>query len=300
MAFQGSLAELPLPDILQLVAVSGKTGKFTIKNERDTGKIYLSNGQIVHALLGQMEGEEAVYELAIWTDGEFVFSPDDVEVDKTISKSNTSLLMEAARRIDEWKVLSKRVPSTRLVPVFTEDGGGATITLSPAEWSVIRKTDERRSIEDIAQAVGTSGFETAKVVYGLITSGLLALAENLRAIPVDLLQMMTDDGRRTLARRIRDEVTSIVGSTTLPREIEAALDRETANAHAEPGVEQLIDQIRTAEKAVSVTRGPNQARNFLESLAGWDELVPGGGTRLAEDGEEVTEVKTASTKAGDG
>ncbi len=297
MAFQGSLAELPLPDILQLVAVSGKTGKFTIKNERDTGKIYLSKGQIVHALLGQMEGEEAVYELAIWTDGEFVFSPDEVEVEKTITQSNTSLLMEAARRIDEWKVLSKRVPSTRLVPVFTEDGGGATITLSPAEWSVIRKTDERRSIEDIAHAVGSSGFETAKVVYGLITSGLLALAENLRAIPVERLQMMTDDGRSTLARRIRDEVTSIVGSTTLPREIEAALDRETANAHAEPGVEQLIDQIRTAEKAVSVTRGPNQARSFLESLAGWEELDPGGGTRLAE---HVTAEKTASTKAGDG
>ncbi len=294
MAFQGSLAELPLPDILQLVAVSGKTGRFTIQNERDTGKIYLSDGQIVHALLGQMEGEEAVYELAIWTDGEFVFAPNDEAIEKTITKSNTSLLMEAARRIDEWKVLSKRVPSTRLVPVFTEDGGGATITLSPAEWSVIRKTDERRSIEDIAQAVGTSGFETAKVVYGLITSGLLALAENLRAIPVDQLQEMSEEGRRTLADRLREEVGKIVGSQEIPPEIEVALDRETTNARTEPGTEQLIDLIRTAEKAVSVTRGPNQARSFLESLAGWSELgAKDGGTPLA-----VTNA--ASAEAGDG
>ncbi len=281
MAFQGSLAELPLPDILQLVAVSGKTGKFTIKNERDTGRIYLSKGQIVHALLGPMEGEEAVYELAIWTDGDFVFSPDDEEVPTTINKSNTSLLMEAARRIDEWKVLSKRVPSTRLVPVFTEDGGGATITLSPAEWSVIRKTDERRSIEDIAHAVGTSAFETAKVVYGLITSGLLALAENLRAIPVEQLQAMGDEDRRRLALRIRDEARSIVASHKVAPEIEAALDRETANARTEPGTEQLIDLIRTAEKAVSFARGPNQARSFLDTLAQW--VTPEGvsGTRLA-------------------
>lgn len=269
MAFQGSLAELPLPDILQLVAVSGKTGRFTIKNERDTGRIYLSDGQIVHALLGQIEGEEAVYELAIWTEGDFVFTPEEDSGPQTITKSNTSLLMEAARRIDEWKVLSKRVPSTRLVPVFTEDGGGATITLSPAEWAVIRKTDERRSIEDIAQTVGTSAFETAKVVYGLITSGLLALAENLRALPVEQLQAMGDDERRSLAQRIRKEADTLVSSHKVPEEMAAALDRESANAAAEPGVDQVIDLIRTAEKAVSFTGGPNRARSFLDSLSGW-------------------------------
>lgn len=286
MAFQGSLAELPLPDILQLVAVSGKTGRFTIENERDTGLIHLSNGQIVHASLGAIEGEEAVYELAIWTEGDFVFSPEEKsEGPQTISKSNTSLLMEAARRIDEWKVLSKRVPSTRLVPVFTEDGGGATITLSPAEWSVIRKTDERRSIEDIAQAVGTSAFETAKVVYGLITSGLLALAENLRAIPVEQLQALDDEARRSLAKKIRKEVESIVPNKDLPPEMDAALDREANNAAAEPGTEQVIDLIRTAEKAVSFTRGPNQARGFLDSLTGWVESDSDSGTQLAADEE---------------
>ena len=104
---------------------------------------------------------------------------------------------------------------------------------------------------------------------------------------------MTDDGRRGLAQRIRDEVTSIVGSNKVPPEIEAALDRETANANAEPGTEQLIDLIRTAEKAVSVTRGPNQARSFLETLSDWSDIEPGGGTRLAAE-------KAASAEAGDG
>ena len=44
MAFQGSLKELPLPDIIQLVSVSGKTGKFTLSREGDRGFIYLKNG----------------------------------------------------------------------------------------------------------------------------------------------------------------------------------------------------------------------------------------------------------------
>ena len=76
MAFQGSLKELPLPDIIQLVSVSGKTGVFTLKRNGDSsGEIYLRSGQIVHAHVGDLTGEEAVYELAIWPEGEFVFTP---------------------------------------------------------------------------------------------------------------------------------------------------------------------------------------------------------------------------------
>src|SRR5437660_10481350 len=66
MAFQGSLKELPLPDIIQLVSVSGKTGKFTLSCEADRGFIFLKNGQMVHATIGELIGEEAIYSLAIW------------------------------------------------------------------------------------------------------------------------------------------------------------------------------------------------------------------------------------------
>ena len=51
MAFQGSLKELPLPDIIQLVSVSGKTGKFTLSRDADRGYIYLKNGQMQGSLL---------------------------------------------------------------------------------------------------------------------------------------------------------------------------------------------------------------------------------------------------------
>ena len=115
MAFQGSLKELPLPDIIQLVSVSGKTGVFILKTADQSGEIYLRDGDIVHALAGEVQGEEAVYELAIWQEGDFVFKPGAETDVRTIKKSNTNLLMEAARRIDEWQVLSKRIPSTRLV-----------------------------------------------------------------------------------------------------------------------------------------------------------------------------------------
>ncbi len=111
MAFQGSLAELHLPDIIQLISVSGKTGVFHLADGPLKGQIYLHDGQIVHAQLEEASGEEAVYALAIWSQGEFRFEAGVATQERTISKSNTNLLMEAARRLDEWRVLSKKIPS---------------------------------------------------------------------------------------------------------------------------------------------------------------------------------------------
>ena len=75
MAFQGSLAELHLPDIIQLVSVSGKTGVFHLVDGPHKGQIFLFEGRIVHAQLDDTSGEEAVYALAIWDQGDFKFEP---------------------------------------------------------------------------------------------------------------------------------------------------------------------------------------------------------------------------------
>ena len=61
MTFQGSLSELHLPDIVQLMSVGGKTGVFHLTEGERHGKIYLRGGQIVHAELDELQGEEAVY-----------------------------------------------------------------------------------------------------------------------------------------------------------------------------------------------------------------------------------------------
>jgi hypothetical protein len=107
MAFQGSLKELPLPDIIQLVSVSGKTGKFTLSRDHDRGYIYLKNGQMVHATVGDLVGEEAIYALAIWKQGEFQFGPGEEPDRQTITKSNESV-DGSSPALDEWRVLLRR------------------------------------------------------------------------------------------------------------------------------------------------------------------------------------------------
>jgi hypothetical protein len=278
MAFQGSLAELPLPDILQLVAVSGKTGNFTIQNGRDTGRIFLSEGQIVHAEMDRLQGEEAVYELAIWPEGDFLFTPGEVSVPTTISKSNTSLLMEAARRIDEWQVLAKRVPSTGMVPVFTEEGGTSPVTLSPGEWAVIRRTDERRSIEEIAYAISLSPFETAKVVYGLITNGLLALSGEAHGGHQERLGTLSAEQLTDLTLRIQREAKTLTAGHDRATAFEADIAATVNAVRQTPTASSVQSVIESAERAVSSARGPNQARAFIHQVGEWINAGAGSST----------------------
>jgi hypothetical protein len=176
MAFQGSLAELHLPDIIQLVSVSAKTGVFHLADGPHKGQIFLHEGRIVHAQLDDVSGEEAVYALAIWNQGDFLFEPAPPSEIRTISKSNTNLLMEAARRLDEWRVLSKKIASVELVPEFVvQETREGQINLNTSEWLILSKIDGHRSVKAIAHASGLSVFDAAKILYGLIATGLIRL-----------------------------------------------------------------------------------------------------------------------------
>jgi pyruvate/2-oxoglutarate dehydrogenase complex dihydrolipoamide acyltransferase (E2) component len=178
MAFQGSLAELHLPDIIQLVSVSGKTGVFHLTDGPLHGEIWLSEGRIVHAEADDLSAEEAVYALAIWRSGEFRFEPGAAAPRHSIQKSNTNLLMEAARRLDEWRVLSKKIPSVELVPEFViVENREGQINLNTMEWLLLSKIDGQRTVKQIAAAAGMSVFDAAKLLYGLVATNLIRLRE---------------------------------------------------------------------------------------------------------------------------
>jgi Domain of unknown function (DUF4388) len=268
MAFQGSLKELPLPDIIQLVSVSGKTGVFSLRrNGEAPGEIYLRGGQIVHAFVGDLQGEEAMYELAIWPEGEFVFTPGKETPQTTIHKSNTNLLMEAARRIDEWQILAKRIPSTRLVPVFTEQTATTSVSLTPQEWHVIRKVDERRSIEEIAIGLGMSPFELCKILYGLITSGLLSLNEDLRQLRADRLSRLSADEIATLGEAIYQQARALLSGHGRIGDLDTPYRMCRAEMDSGRGVEAILDLVRSLEKVVSAALGPNQSKALLDRSA---------------------------------
>ena len=283
MAFQGSLKELPVPDIVQLMSVSGKTGVFTLTRGAERGQIYLKNGQMVHSRLGDVSGEEAVYALAIWSSGDFQFTASEETDEHTISKSNTSLLMEAARRLDEWKVLSKKIPGIDAVPRLRERESPEPVTLSPQEWNLAGKIDGHRTIEEIARASGDTPFEIAKTLYGLVAADLVELraaearsgagavpppaAPAPAAAPVSATSL--GDEKKILmilCTRVKQEAEATMGEQNLP-----GIDRPYRQALAEidrgRGIESVRDFIRQTEQTISALRGSGPMRTFQEKMS---------------------------------
>lgn len=267
MAFQGSLRELPLPDVIQLVAVSGKTGAFALKHGSESGRIFLRRGQIVHATAGSLVGEQAVYELARWSEGDFNFTPEAETEVVSIEKSNTNLLMESARQIDEWKILSKKISSTRMIPVFAPQASRVSVSFTPPEWSVITKVDERRTIDEIAAGLGLGAFEVCKVIYGLLTSGVLALHEDLRRLPVDRLREATASGLASMADEIHRAAQGLLSGGEWGTELDSALRLCRAEMESGRGVDGVLDLVRADEKLIAAHRGPDQASSFLERVS---------------------------------
>ena len=126
--------------------------------------------------------ESVVFELLSWQEGFFSFEERavaDVPLDARIRISTESLLMEGARRIDEWSRIADKVPHLGVVPMLApvEDDRASVLDLLPHEWEVLMMIDATRDLRAIAAALGRSEFEIAKIAYGLVSTGVVELLQ---------------------------------------------------------------------------------------------------------------------------
>ncbi|MBI2897392.1 MAG: DUF4388 domain-containing protein [Deltaproteobacteria bacterium] len=97
----GSLAELALPDLVQVLAQSRKSGRLSIRGPAGSGEVHFSEGAIVNASSGRLQGEDAFYALLEIREGDFSLDPTFVPKDRAITGSAEMLLLEGLRRMDE-------------------------------------------------------------------------------------------------------------------------------------------------------------------------------------------------------
>jgi hypothetical protein len=122
--------------------------------------------------------ETAVFDLMSWREGAFSFEErpiPEVEERDRLSVPTESLLMESARRIDEWGRIAAKIPNTAVIaalaPVAPDHE--TQLDLLPHEWEVLAMIDGERDLKAIAATMGREEFEIAKVAYGLVTTGVI-------------------------------------------------------------------------------------------------------------------------------
>ena len=131
--------------------------------------------------------EEVVFELMSWSEGYFSFveGPADRSViEAPVNIPTEALLMEAARRIDEWTRIESKVPHLGMVPrLRAPEDSGTPLDLVPFEWEVLAAVDGARDLRSIADALGRSDFDVARTIYGLSGAGVVVLEAPAPASP---------------------------------------------------------------------------------------------------------------------
>ena len=97
----GSLAEMSLPDMVQVLWHGRKTGALKIRSQAGSGEIHFVNGNVYNSLFGTLRGEEAFYAMLALAEGDFVLDPNFVAPQELFNKSPEALLLEGMRRLDE-------------------------------------------------------------------------------------------------------------------------------------------------------------------------------------------------------
>lgn len=184
---------------------NGKIAEADLRRARDMqqggdtrrlGEILVSIGAIAPRELDRhvcFQVEEVVFEILNWREGYFSFVEGplkEIATDATVQISTQSLLMEGARRIDEWSRIEKKIPDLAVVPSLApaETGAGGILDLLPADWEVVALIDGEQNLREIARGLGRSEFEVAKTVFGLESTGIVMVAQARRSSGVTQLK----------------------------------------------------------------------------------------------------------------
>jgi tetratricopeptide (TPR) repeat protein len=145
--------------------------------EHKVGEILVELGALTRQELEsymRMQIEEAVYYLFTWTSGTFNFeagvAPE--QEDFLVRINPEFLLLEGARRVDEWSLIEKKIPSFDLI--FAVDQARIAESgpdLSGEQRILLPLLDGSRDVQQVIDESGLVEFEVGKALFGLITAG---------------------------------------------------------------------------------------------------------------------------------
>ena len=279
--------------------------------EADLIDLLVENGAVTQKEIERqlrMQIEGVVFELMSWREGFFSFEERAAsELTNTrearIRVSTESLLMEGARRIDEWSRIADKVPSLAVVPVLApvrDDGQASQLDLLPPEWEVLSMIDGTRDLRAIAGTLGRAEFDIARVVYGLVTTGVVEVRSPDRVMAVADVhgtEPALEQARAAFARGAVDEALTATRAVLAKEANNTAAHLLAARALAALNRrDEVVAQLRRAVRADPLTPEVHLELGFAAVYVGdfsnarssWEHYL-----RLAPTGAEVGRVRAA-------
>lgn len=176
-SMSGSIEEIPLPDLLQLLSTSRKSGVLVVKSEWGTGKLYMRKGQTYFASIDDafdMSPKKAIFRMLAWTTGLFDLDPpDERAVLEEISDSTEALLMEGMRQLDEYRAMAEKLPPMASALTVPRPLGAKLRDLTPEELDLFQAALSADTVQTLFDQSRATDLECAEKLLALVEKGYL-------------------------------------------------------------------------------------------------------------------------------
>jgi hypothetical protein len=185
LARAGVISEKQLRQALGLQKIQKKE-----KAGRRLGQILVDEGYLDSKLLEDFIADQindTLFDLFRWDDGSLRFEADEMceNEDLGISVSVENIIMEASRRLEIWNKIREKIPSrdTQFTMAAAPGDKSMEIHLKPREWMLLCYLHGPRSVRDLIDLTGYNDFDTARILYGMYSVGLIErVGESLEAV----------------------------------------------------------------------------------------------------------------------
>ncbi|MDO8915003.1 MAG: DUF4388 domain-containing protein [Coriobacteriia bacterium] len=171
----GVISEKQLRQALGLQKIQKKE-----KASRRLGQILVDEGYLESKVLEnfiQDQINDTLFDLFRWDEGNLRFEPDEncEDEDIGIAVSVENIIMEASRRLEIWNKIREKIPSMSTAFTMAAAPGDKSmeIHLKPKEWMLLCYLHGRRTVRELIELTGYNDFETAKILYGMFSVGLI-------------------------------------------------------------------------------------------------------------------------------
>jgi len=181
VALQGTLETFALPEVLRLLASTGKTGRLRVAGQRGTGELWLQDGSIVAAAAPRLgtgpSTADVVFELLRFEAGDFEFDAGHVSAESDTPRAVDELLAEAEEMLAEWREIERVVPSSRHRVVLVRDLPQDELLVDADAWRSIVVVGSGCSVAELGAARSLGELAAARAVVHLTELGLAEVGD---------------------------------------------------------------------------------------------------------------------------
>lgn len=182
MELPGNLKETTLAEIIQIVELSGKSGRLQIirTDVDERASVYFLKGEIFHAQTQRSQGIDALMELFSWNKGKVLFSEASAIPPRTITKSNAELIvsgMNEANKMSEYMLgLPPLNTVLKLNTTSATSDGSEKLMLDANEWNFLILVDGARTLKQIFDESNLTSTQAAILINKLLEQKVIVPA----------------------------------------------------------------------------------------------------------------------------